>query len=338
MSRTRSRNHPEHHAAISSDGGSRVDYLASVLYVVGRMTRLGAVRRAVRGFRKRPRLLRPTAVLLAAGGCGGGAPLLHPAQPLPADTVSFGAGLSGQFVSSGADRAIDRGRAAAAGPLSDPAVAQAYAEGVLVHALLGPGISPWVSARVGLPSATEAGLTYTGRSIRLDGRYVLPLGEAWALSLGLGGSALLLHPDSSAPGIQASAAEPGSGQAEFGLDASGWGGDLPVLIGYQPVDGFVDVWMGARLGFEHISGDLRSQVDDPAQPRFEAEGSRLWGAGLAGFSLGVPPIWLRFEVAGTVHRMTGELTSPTGGPAFAFGELESSGWSLAPSGAILGKF
>jgi hypothetical protein len=340
MSRTRSRNHPEHTPAISPDSGSRVDYHASVLYVVGRMTRLGAARRAVRGSPKPPLRGLPgkAALLAAATGCGGGAPLLHPAQPLPPDTVSFGAGVSGQFASSGAERAIDRGRAAAAGPLGDPAVAQAYAEGVLIHALLGPGISPWVSARVGLPSATEAGLTYTGRSIRLDGRYVLPIGEAWAMSLGLAGSALLLHPDSSAPGISSDTGGPGLDQAEFGLDATGWGGDLPVLIGYQPLDGFVDVWMGARIGFEHISGDLRSRVDDPAQPRFEAEGNRLWGGALAGISLGVPPIWLRFEVAGTVHRMTGELTSPSGGPDFAFGELETSGWSLAPSGAILGKF
>ena len=59
-----------------------------------------------------------------------------------------------------------------------------------MDALLGPGISPWVSARVGLPHANEAGLTYTGRSLRLDGRHAFSLGGAWALSLGLGASAV----------------------------------------------------------------------------------------------------------------------------------------------------
>ncbi|HTV22532.1 MAG TPA: hypothetical protein VMG12_27780 [Polyangiaceae bacterium] len=274
---------------------------------------------------------------LLGTGCGGGVPLLHPAQPLPSDTVSFGAGLSGQFVSSGAQRSIDRGRAAATGPLSDPATARSYAEGVLMDALLGPGISPWVSARVGLPHATEAGLTYTGRSLRLDGRHVLALGDEWALSLGLGASAVLLHPDSSAPDGGPTDA-PSEGPAEFGLDANGWGGDLPILVGYQPIDGFVDVWMGARTGFEHVSGELRARNDDAASPRFDASGNRLWAGVLAGVSLGIPPIWFRFELAGTFHRLTGELTSPEGQPPLSFGELDATGWSLAPSGAILGKF
>lgn len=274
--------------------------------------------------------------VLAAVACGGGAPLLHPAQPLPSDTVSFGAGLSGQFVSSGSESRIDRGRSAAAGPIADAATARSYTEGVLTDALLGPGISPWISARVGLPRATEAGLSYTGRSLRLDGRHVLPLGSEWALSLGLGASALLLRPDSSAP-----AATPGdaaAGPAEFGLDAKGWGGDIPILVGYQPLDGFVDVWMGARAGLEYISGELRAEDGDPASPRFDASGNRLWAGALAGISLGVPPIWLRIELAGTFHRLSGKLTGPAGQPPLSLGELEATAWSLAPSGAILGKF
>jgi hypothetical protein len=351
------RNHPEQAHSIHSARRSRVDYLASVLYVVGHMTRLDAVRRAVDGFRERsPWVSRAVGARRAAGGwcvpsawrvvgtwlagavagCGGGAPLLHPAQALPSDTVSFGAGLSGQFVSPAAEHTIDRGRAAAAGPLSDPATARAYADGALTEALLGPGLSPWVSARVGLPQSTEAGLTYTGRSLRLDGRYVLPLAPAWALSLGLGASAILLNPDSSAPS-EAADAEPVSAPAEFGLDATGWGADVPVLAGYQAINGLVDVWMGARVGFEHITGDLRSRADDPARPRFDADGNRVWAGALAGVSLGVPPIWLRFELAGTYHRLTGSVTSPDE-PSLSFGELEATGWSLAPSGAILGKF
>jgi len=298
------------------------------------MTRQGAVRRAVPSL---PMALLASSLAWSVGsGCGGGAPLLHPAQPLPPDTVSFGAGVSGQFVSSGAESRIDRGRAAAAGPLADPATAQAYAEGVLTDALLGPGISPWVSARVGLPYATEAGLTYTGRNVRLDGRHAFSLGGEWALSLGLGASAVLLHPDSSAPGT--APGEASTAPAEFGLDANGWGGDIPILIGYQPVDGFVDIWMGARTGFEHVSGELRARDDDPTSTRFDASGNRFWAGALAGVSLGVPPVWLRFELAGTFHRLTGKLTSPDTQPPPSFGELDTTGWSLAPSGAILGKF
>lgn len=300
------------------------------------MAVLGTVAPSVPGIRSAARASM-AGLSLAVAACGGGAPLLHPAQPLPPDTVSFGAGLSGQFVSSDAENRIDRGRAAAAGPLADPATARAYAEGVLTDALLGPAISPWLSARVGLPRATEAGLTYTGRSLRLDGRHVLSLGGEWALSLGLGASAVLLHPDSSAPEVapgDAGTAAP----AEFGLDAKGWAGDIPILIGYQPVDGFVDVWMGARTGFEHISGELRAEDDDPAAPRFDASGNRFWAGALAGVSLGVPPVWLRFELAGTYHRLSGKLKGPDSQPPLPFGELDAAGWSLTPSGAILGKF
>lgn len=327
--------------------GARVDYRGGVLYLLRPMTRPGVGRRgiggssfapALRGARLgRGRLLPAVLTLGAVVGCGGGAPLLHPAHPLPVDTVSFGAGLSGQFAESSVESAIERGQAAASGPLSDPATARAYAEGVLLDALISPGISPFVSARVGLPHAFEAGLTYTGRTLlRVDGRHVLfPWGTEWALSLGLGASAIVLQPDSSPSGDATSGGEQ---RAEHALDASGWGGDIPILVGYQPLDGFVDVWFGARAGFEHLSGDLRSNVDDPAAPRFHAEGNRYWAGALAGFSLGVPPVWLRFELAGTYHSIHGKLTTPANQPELPFGEVDAGGWSLTPSGALLGKF
>lgn len=281
------------------------------------------------------RALRRCVPVSALLGCGGGAPLLHPAQPLAPDSVSFGAGLSGQFASSDVGDAIDRGRAAAAGSLSGAEQANAYARGVLLEALVSPRISPWISARVGLPHRTEAGLTYTGRTLRLDGRYVIPWGDEWALSIGAGGSAILFNPDSSAPPDGAPVA---ATRAEFGLDAKGWGADVPILVGYQPVDGFVDVWLGARAGFEHLSGDLLSNVDDSRSARFDAEGSRFWTSALAGFSLGVPPVWLRFELAGTFHAISGEVRGPSGATQLPFGDVESRAWSLAPSGALLGKF
>jgi hypothetical protein len=306
------------------------------------MTRRGAVRGASSAGRLDAGgpVFSGLAPLLLAGlaGCGGGAPLLHPAQTLPPDTVSFGAGLSGQFASSGVEETIDRGRVAAAGPLADPETATAYAAGALTQALIAPGISPWVAARVGLPASLEAGLTYTGRTIRVDGRHAISLQNDWALSLGLGASAVLLHPDSSPINDTPSDSPPGPSEAEFGLDASGWGADLPILIGYQPLDGFVDVWFGARGGFEHVSGELSSNVDDAAAQHFDAEGNRLWAGALAGFSLGIPPLWFRFELAGTFHHLTGRVTSPGAGASPEFGELDATGWSLTPSGAILGKF
>lgn len=269
-------------------------------------------------------------------GCGGGAPLLHPAHALPLNTVSFGAGVSGRFASDAAERRIDAGQLAATPSFSDPAAARTYSEGVLTRALLAPGLSPWVAARVGLPWRAEAGLTYTGRSLRLDGRHVLPLGEAWALSLGLGASALLLAPDSS------ELADDGSPAEAPELEASGWGADIPVIIGYEAVNGFLDVWAGARAGFERLEGHVLSPGTDPTARRIDAEGQHWWGGALAGFSLGVPPLWLRFELAVASHRVTGQLTGETVEPGMPptadFDSVEVRGWSLSPSAAILGKF
>lgn len=309
------------------------------------MVRTGVVDRARRAGQWRTLALlcwgAPLSTFLLLG-CGGGAPLLHPAHALPVNSVSFGAGVSGQFTSGAAEALIDRGRLAASQPLSDAAIAQGYAEGVLVHALLAPGLSPWVSARVGLPRSTEAGLTYTGRSVRLDGRHVVTLSEAWALSLGLGASAVFLSPDSPAPAPSPSQDTPTDSRAEFDLTASGGGADVPIVIGYEAVPGFLDVWAGARAGFERLEGHVRARALDPASPRTDATGQRWWGAALAGFSLGVPPLWLRFELASTFHQVTGHLTGSgseaDASPSPDFGSVEARGWTLSPSAAILGKF
>jgi hypothetical protein len=277
------------------------------------------------------------AMLVFGLGCGGAAPLLHPAQTLPVDTVSVGAGVSGNFAASSVDRAISQGRAATGGPLSDPATARTYAEGVLVNALVAPGASPWVSARVGLPESSEAGLTYTGRSLRVDGRHAFEVAPDLLLSVGIGASGLLLAPDRGPPRPE-EAGSAASSPAEFELQGKGFGADLPVLLGYQVVEGFFEVWLGPRLGLEFLSGDLRLRPPDPDSPVLHASGHRLWAGAVAGFSLGIPPLWLRFELAPTYHDVSGTLSSDGAAPSVQFDRIEATGWSLSPSGAIVGKF
>jgi hypothetical protein len=283
------------------------------------------------------RAAQATVALAAASGCGGAAPLLHPAQVLPLNTISVGAGVNSQIASDSADRRIDRGRAAASESLSDPTVAQAYSAGVLTRALLSPGTAPWVAARAGLPYDSEAGLTYTGRSVRLDGRHAFAVGDALALSVGLGATALLPSADSLPPLPASSDPDPSAG-AEFELDAGGWGADIPVLVGYEGIAGFFDVWAGVRGGFETISGKLRSVAADAGAPRYSASGHRWWTGMLVGFSVGVPPLWLRFELSSTFHQLAGEVSAEDGPAEGPFGRLETSGWTLAPAGALVGKF
>ena len=280
----------------------------------------------------------PVPVPLLLLGCGGGAALLHPAQTLPVDTVSVGVGMSGQFGSSGVNATIDDGRAAASQPLADPASGRAYAEGVLAQALIAPGASPWLSARAGLAGNNEAGLTYTGRSLRLDGRHAWDLSEDWTLSLGLGASGILLRPDRSDPGAMSPADTPGSSQAEFEPSARGFGADVPLLFGYRLLEGFGDVWFGPRLGFEHLNGSLELDQQAPSAGRLDLSGNHFWGGLVAGFSLGIPPLWLRFELATAYHHVSGDLTPGSAGSGGEFDSLEASGWTFSPSGAIVGKF
>lgn len=283
-------------------------------------------------------LARATALLAVASvACGGAAPLLHPAATLPVDAISVGAGVSGEFASSSVGNTIDRGRSAAGGNLSDPGTARAYANGVLMNALVAPGASPWVSARVGLPQGTEAGLTYTGRSLRVDGRYAFELTPGILLSIGLGASGLLISPDHGAPPAS-STSSASNAQATFDLDAKGGGADVPVLLGCSLIDGFADVWLGPRFGVDYLWGDLRLRNSDPSAPRLDASGSRLWAGAVAGFSLGVPPLWLRFELGATYHDVSGSLKPTEAGSSPGFDNLNASGWTLAPSGAIVGKF
>src|SRR5262249_14255801 len=132
-------------------------------------------------------------------GCGGGVPLLHPAHVLPPGEVRVGAGLSGQV---------------ALMPL--PTTTGTAANNAKLQQLTAaPGVAPWVGGRIGIQGDNEGGLTYSGRSLRLDGRHAFSLG-APTLSVGLGLSAI-------------SAQRPGEGKD--GSSVFGGGFDVPILFG-----------------------------------------------------------------------------------------------------------
>lgn len=281
--------------------------------------------------RRSATLLAASAVAgLLASACGGGAALLHPAHPLPADGFTAGAGIAGQFTSGRVQREIDEAERVAEQPITDVESARIYLRGLLAEALVAPGVSPWVGARLGITDAQEAGITYTGRNVRVDVRHAF-VAEQLALSLGLGASAVLLSPESRAPGA------PPSNDSE--LDATGWGIDLPVLVGYRDSTGMFDIWAGARGGFERVQGNLRMMTADGSSTfRAEATGQRWWGGLLAGASAGVPPLSFRFELAVNYQSLSGSLESGDPPRAPATGDIEGHAWSFAPTAGILGKF
>ena len=73
-------------------------------------------------------------------------------------------------------------------------------------------MSPWASGRVGIDGDNEAGLSYLGRSFRIDGRHAFDVGPL-QLSLGAGASVVVPRPDD-----------------ELGK-AYGGGADVPILLG-----------------------------------------------------------------------------------------------------------
>ncbi len=261
---------------------------------------------------------------LLLGGCGGGAPLLHPVHALPAGTVTMGAGTSDNFVLGDARSAIDRARVAvAAGAAGSPRAQRDFADGAVAEVMTAPGLAPWVGGRAGF-GVGDAGVTYTGRSVRADARGVVG-DESVAFSAGAGASAIVQRPTSRSPGEI-----PGVDAT----DVSGWGLDVPLLVGWRSDARLVQVWAGLRAGYEHAGGNVTVAVDpNPSLRQAVAfAGHRLYAGGLVGFAVGVSPIWVALELDGAYQSVQGSLSV---GPA---GDTRLAGVTLAPAGALLAEF
>ncbi|WP_437966732.1 hypothetical protein WMF04_45370 [Sorangium sp. So ce260] len=234
------------------------------------------------------------AALLAAAcaGCHGSGPLLHPAHVLLPGKVSFGAGLSGDMIVAGATAPPEAGASA-----GDPAAAELAAQRKLSEITVSPGVAPWASARVGIEGGNEAGLTYTGRALRLDGRHAFPLGEA-ALSIGLGASALF----AGGPG-------PGAGPTAEGSDVYGAGIDVPVLLGFRSDADLYAVWFGPRLGLELLGGEVRLPAAGAATggPLVDASGQHLRLGFVLGVRAGFRHVHVALEATATYHHAAGEI-------------------------------
>lgn len=172
-------------------------------------------------------------------GCAGGSPLLHPAHSLRPGQTRFGAGVAGQFALGDAATTLTDARSSTA-PAALDKPTDTYVRGALVAAAIAPGLSPYASGRTGVWDGGEAGLSYTGRTARVDARHALDFGSV-ALSFGVGASALLGHRTGST-----------SDQLDrLQLDGvSGWGADIPIVFGWRSKADVAWWWMGARGGYE----------------------------------------------------------------------------------------
>jgi hypothetical protein len=244
-----------------------------------------------------------SAVALTAGamGCGGGVPLMHGAHTLRPGDTSFGAGASARVAVLDPD---------------DPT--EARATRVLQDLGFGAGVAPFVNGRIGIDGNNEAGLTWAGRSIRLDGRHAFDLGNDYALSVGVGGSALLPRRDVDGREDSASAYGPGA--------------DIPILFGTHAGAGIYTLWVGPRVGFEHLTGTVDAALLDPGSTPGDLQsldGTHFWAGGLVGVRVGFRYLHVALEVDAAWHHGQGSI----GTQRARFDQV-----SVTPAGALILTF
>lgn len=274
------------------------------------------------------------AVPLFLSGCGGGAATLHPAHTLPEGRVSMGAGLSSTFAFGDGARAAE-GSSSKAGATGGEEEKR-FIDEALARSLLAPGLAPWVSARAGLGARNEAGLTYTGRSVRVDARHAFQT-DTLALSVGAGASGILMHPTAQYEGGAPAGAGRLAGRADD-VSANGFGVDVPVLVGWRSTPQIAEVWAGARLGFERLAADLALTESRGGDAPARAAGTRLYGGGLVGFAVGVRPVRVALELDVTYQALSGSVHFPGGSGSPTDRDTSFSGLTVVPTGALIGKF
>lgn len=248
-------------------------------------------------------------------------PLLHPAHTLHAGDIRAAAGVSANVAVGSIAEDLRTAREAAT--RGDPGVGSVpYAKGALVAAVVAPGLAPFVSARVGLGQQYEAGLGYTGRSVRLDVRrsFETPVtGGNVALSLGVAGSAVLYG------------RQQGSDLPNVDLKAlHGYGGDIPILVGFRSNGGLYQAWVGARGGAEHdIVSSLTSEPDDAVPGPDRLEATRVWGGGVIGFATGFRHIHVAIELDAAYQSVTG---------TYRGADTTVKGFTLSPASALWWSF
>lgn len=243
----------------------------------------------------------PLAVAVASAalvtGCAGGVPLLHPAHVLSPGRVSVGAGVAGHVEATT--------NIAPKGP--------DHADTVLDALTVAPGVSPWGAGRIGIDGDNEAGISYLGRSFRVDGRHAFPVGPLH-LSLGIGASAVVPRPDDTLG------------------KAYGGGADVPVLLGWKSDAELYSLWFGPRAGFEILHGDALASAltDGGADDTFVPfSGKHIWVGGLVGSKVGFRSIHVALEVDVAYHFADGQF-GVDGAQEASVGAL-----TITPSGALI---
>ena len=267
----------------------------------------------------------PFALLLALllAGCGGGAPLLHPARTLAAGDIRAASGVSANVAAGSLGDDLRAAKDSATRDPSAPGLPgtnAAYAKGALVAAAIAPGLAPFVGARVGVGNQYEGGVAYTGRSVRADLRRSFDDGKV-SFSVGLGLSAALYG------------RQQGSDLPNVDLGAlHGYGFDIPLLIGWESNGGIYKVWGGGRGGFERdVIESVRSEPKPVplGPPPIHLDANRYWGAAVVGLATGFNHVHVAIELSAAYQVVTGNYNE---------NHVTVRGITLAPATALWWTF
>lgn len=260
---------------------------------------------------------------LALSGCAGGSPLLHPARTLASGDVRAAAGVSANVAVGSVANDMRAAREEAARNPDAPGVPgtnPTYARGALVAAAVGPGLAPFVAARVGVGNRFEGGVAYTGRGARIDMRRSFDEGS-WSLSTGLGVTGVFY-------GRQEGSPLPNVNLGEL----HGYGADVPVLVGWQSAAGIYMAWAGVRAGWEHAA--IESVTSEPkssalGSPSIKLAAERFYGGGLVGVSSGFRHVHVALELNVAYQTATGDYNAT---------HVNIHGLTLAPATAVWFSF
>jgi hypothetical protein len=176
-------------------------------------------------------------------------------------------------------------------------------------------MAPYVAGRVGIGDRFEGGLTYTGRAGHLDVRRSFDSDDV-SVSVGLG-LEVPIYGDSYTSTVSV-----------FDLAAvRGYGGDIPVLVGWQSAARAYMVWAGVRAGWDHTSIDGGGGVSGPADISLSA--NRFYGGGVVGLAAGFRHVHVALELDCAYQTVSGQ---------WAGASASVQGFSLAPAAALWWTF
>ncbi|MGZ5967679.1 MAG: hypothetical protein ACXWP4_08425, partial [Polyangiales bacterium] len=263
-------------------------------------------------------------------GCAATSPILVDPRTVPAGEMRVQAGGAVLAPIAGDSKKLAESRQTMAQPPTPGGAAGTGHDDVIRSVLPGaaiayamrPGFAPLARATVGLQPGLEASVRYGGRDIGLGTRWVIfedRTEQAAAITLSLAGDVRTILRHRPEDGMLAGAITD---------DVQGYGGVLPLILGWQSEAGLVTGWLAALVGFDTIKARVAFPTLEPdpdAAPFRSLSAQRTFAAATVGIGLGFRSVRVGVELG--IERDWISFSSD-------LGDAKARVWSLAPAFAI----